>query len=147
MKHNMNIIQIRGIRGLILTGCAICCLAVGFIGFPGWILMHLWNYAASYANMVPSIGIVQGILLWGIIIGIYLVCRKEKFVVCVKSPEGLSEDELKEVFADLKEQNAQEMIIKSMLKAREAELKLKDKSTDTKITEETVEAADKQIGE
>ena len=125
MKHNMNIIQIKGIRGLILAGAAVCCLAVGFIGFPGWILMHLWNIGASYTDILPAIGIIQGILLWGIIIASYFTFKRDKFIICVKSPEGLSEDELKSVMADLKEQAAQDMIIQSMLKAREAELKYK----------------------
>jgi hypothetical protein len=121
----MNVIEIRGIRGLIITGCAICCLAVGFIGFPGWILMHLWNYLASFAMDVPSIGIIQGILLWGIVIASYFAFRKDKLIVCVKSPRGLNEDELKSVFADLKESTKEDIILKTMLKAREAELKYK----------------------
>lgn len=125
MKHNMNVIEIRGIRGLIITGCAICCLAVGFVGFPGWILMHLWNYLASFAMDVPSIGIIQGILLWGIVIASYFAFRKDKLIVCVKSPRGLNEDELKSVFADLKESTKEDIILKTMLKAREAELKYK----------------------
>lgn len=141
MKHNMNVIEIRGIRGLIITGCAICCLAVGFIGFPGWILMHIWNYCVSMIQVsVPSIGIIQGVLLWGIIIASYMTFKKNKFIVCVKSPKGLSEDELKSVFADLKETTKEDLILKSMLKAREAELKYKaeNKAADVE-TEEKIE--------
>ena len=124
MKHNMNVIEIRGIRGMIMTGGIICCLAVGFIGFPGWIMMHLWNFGASYSLNMPSIGIIQGILLWGIIIAAYFAFRKDKLIVCVKSPKGLSEEELKSVFADLKESTKEDIVLKTMLKAREAELKL-----------------------
>lgn len=139
MKHNMNVIEIRGIRGLIITGCAICCLAVGFIGFPGWILMHIWNYCASMTlASVPSIGIIQGILLWGIIIASYFAFRKDKLIVCVKTPRGLSEDELKSVFADLKESTKQDIVLQSMLRARETELKLKAENKNTESeTEET----------
>lgn len=125
MKHNMNVIEIRGIRGIILTGCAICCLAVGFIGFPGWVLMHIWNYAVSFSADIPSIGIIQGVLLWGILIAAYFAFRKDPLIVCVKTPKGLSEEELKSVFADLKESSKEDLILKSMLKARETELKLK----------------------
>ena len=138
MKHNMNVIEIRGIRGLIITCGVICCLAVGFIAFPGWVFMHLWNYFASYSLPVPSIGIIQGILLWGIIIASYLAFRKDKFIVCVKSPKGLSEDELKSVFADLKESTKEDIVLKTMLKAREAELKYKaeqDKESEEQETE------------
>ena len=139
MKHNMNVIEIRGIRGLILTGCAICCLAVGFIGFPGWIFMHIWNFCASYSLVVPSIGIIQGILLWGIIVAAYFTFRKNKMVVCIKSPKGLSEDELKAVFADLKEATKEDLILKSMMKARETELKLKTEKKEEDSESEKVE--------
>ena len=147
MKHNMSVIEIRGIRGLLLAGSAICCLAVGFIGFPGWILMHIWNYAASFSVTVPGIGIFQGVLLWGIIIASYLIFKKDKLIVCVKSPKGLSEEELKSVFADLKEISKEDLILKSMIKARETELKLKnieDKSNqevenDAKIKTESID--------
>ena len=125
MKHDMNVIEIRGIRGLIITGGIVCCLAVGFIGFPGWVFMHIWNYFASFSLDVPAIGIIQGILLWGIVIASYFAFRKDKFIVCVKSPKGLSEDELKSVFADLKESTKEDIVLKTMLKAREAELKYK----------------------
>ena len=136
MKHNMNVIEIRGIRGLIITGCAICCLAVGFIGFPGWILMHLWNYLASFSPEVPAIGIVQGVLLWGIVIASYFAFKKDKFIVCFRTPKGLSEEELKSVFADLKDSTKEDLILKSMLKARETELKLKAEEMKTESQNE-----------
>lgn len=139
MKHNMNIIEIRGIRGLILTGCAICCLAVGFIVFPGWIFMHIWNFCASYSLAIPSIGIIQGILLWGIIVASYFTFRKNSLIVCVKSPKGLSEDELKSVFADLKESTKEDIILKTMMKARETELKLKTEKKEEDSESEKVE--------
>ena len=43
----------------------------------------------------------------------------------MKSPQGLSEEELKSVFADIKKQSLEDPILKAMLKAREAELKYK----------------------
>jgi len=138
MKHNMNVIEIRGIRGMIITGCAICCLAVGFIVFPGWIMMHIWNFCASYSLSVPSIGIIQGVLLWGIVIASYLTFKKDKFIVCFRTPKGLSEDELKSVFADLKESTKEDIVLKSMLKARETELKLKSEEESKKEEAEEV---------
>lgn len=144
MKHNMNVIEIRGIRGLIITGGAICCLAVGFIGFPGWVLMHLWNYFASFSLNVPAIGIIQGILLWGIAIASYFAFKKDKFIVCFKTPQGLSEEELKSVFADLKDSTKEDLILKSMLKARETELKLKAGEMKSEEQTEEISATDEK---
>ena len=126
MKKNLNVIQIKGIRCLVIFALVLCCLAAGFVVFPGWIAMHIWNAVASFSDIIPNIGIIQGVLLWGIIIASYFTFKKNRIVVCVKSPKGLNEDELKAVFADLKKQNADDKIIKAMMKARETELKIQE---------------------
>ena len=75
MKKKLNVIQIKGIKGLLLLGMALCCLCVGFIVFPGWIAMHIWNCVTSYSAVLPSIGIFQGVLLWAIILASYFTFR------------------------------------------------------------------------
>ncbi len=137
MKKNINVIQIRGIRGLIIAGMVVCCLCAGFVAFPGLVAMVVWNYISSHISQLPSIGIIQGILLWGIIVASYFVFRKEKLVVCMKSPQGLSEDELKAVFADIKKQSQDDKIIQAMIKARETELKLNE-TKEENISEQNV---------
>ena len=126
MKKNINVIEIRGIRGLIIAGLIVCCLCAGFIVFPGLVAMTAWNFIVSFTTQIPPIGIFQGILLWGILVALYFILRKDKFVICFKSPEGLNEEELKTVFADIKKQAQDDKILQTMLKARETELKLKD---------------------
>ena len=131
MKKNFNVIQINGVRGLIMAGFIVTCLAAGFGAFPGWVCMHLWNFGASYTDALPSIGLIQGLLLWGIMVAAYFTFRKQKLVVCMKAPKGLSDEELKAVFADIKKQAQDDTILQAMIKAREAELKIKDEQKDT----------------
>ena len=135
MKKNLNVIQIRGIKGLFIAGMVVCCLFAGFIVFPGWVWMQLWNMVSPYITNIPQIGLIQGILLWGIIIAAYFTFRKEKIVVCVRSPKGLSEDELKAVFADIKKQSIDDPVLQAMMKAREAELKINTNEPDSDKTE------------
>ncbi len=125
MKKNLNIIQIRGIKGILFVVFIGCCLAAGFVVFPGYVAMHAWNFAVKYTAQLPTIGIIQGILLWGIIAASYFTFRKEKLVVCMRASDGLSENELKEVFKSIKKQAANDIIIQNMIKAREAEIKIK----------------------
>ena len=125
MKKNLNVIQIKGLRGLIVAGFIVSCLIAGFVVFPGWLGMQLWNFLSNYTSNIPMIGLVQGILLWGIVATLYFILRKEKVVVCMRTPQGLSEEELKSVFADIKKQSLEDPILQAMLKAREAELKYK----------------------
>ena len=138
MKKNFNVIQIKGIRGLMLAGLVVCCLFAGFVVFPGWVVMHLWNYISSYFMQMPNIYLAQGVLLWAIVVVAYFTFRKEKVVVCVKNPQGLSEEELKEVFANVKRQSQEDPILQAMLKARDAELKIKSeeviKQSETEAT-------------
>lgn len=136
MKKNINVIQIRGIRGLIIAGMVVCCLFAGFVVFPGLVAMLVWNFIAAHISQIPSIGIIQGILLWGIIVGSYFVFRKEKIVVCMKSSQELTEEELKTVFADIKKQAQDDKILQAMLKARETELKLKESDDEHKTRQE-----------
>lgn len=127
MKKNLNVIQIKGTRGLLCVVGFVCCLIAGFICFPGYVAMHLWNLISNNFMPIPAIGIIQGILLWGIIVASYFLFRKEKLVVCMRSTdEGLSEDELRQVFAKLKKQADNDTLIQSMLRAKETELKIKN---------------------
>ena len=109
-----------------MAGFIVTCLVAGFAVFPGLVCMHLWNLCASFAEKLPSIGLFQGLLLWGIMVAAYFTFRKQKLVVCMKTPQGLSEEELKAVFADIKKQTQDDTILQAMIKAREAELKLKE---------------------
>ena len=137
MKKNFNVIQIKGVRGIILAVFIVTCLAAGFIVFPGWLSMHVWNIISSYTLNVPTIGLFQGVLLWGIIAASYFIFRKEKVVVCMRGQEGLSEEELKAVFANIKKQSQEDPILQAMIRAREAELKIKTLESINNIQEES----------
>lgn len=145
MKKNLNIIQIKGVRGIILAVFIVACLAAGFIVFPGWLSMQIWNIAASYSLNIPTIGLFQGVLLWGIIVACYFIFRKEKVVVCMKTPQGLNDDELKAVFADIKKQAEMDPVLQAMMRAREAELRVKTledlKNNDIETKTDVVEAS------
>ena len=126
MKKDFNVIQIKGTKGILMLIATGCCLFAGFAVFPGWVAMQIWNFVASYAGNVPLIGLFQGVLLWGILVAAYFTFRKERVVICLKDPRGVSEEELKAVFANIKKQTGDDKIIQAMMKARETELKLKE---------------------
>lgn len=127
MKKGINIIQIKGTKGVILAIGIVCCLIAGFVVFPGFVAMYLWNFTAHHVSNIPVIGIFQGVLLWGIVAASYYTFRKEKHVVYMNTPmlEGLSDEELKNVFAEIKRQAQDDPVLQNMIKAREAEFKIK----------------------
>ena len=128
MKRNFNVIQIKGFMGIVYLAFIVVCLAAGFGWFPGWLCMKLWNLASSYVPQIPAISIFQGILLWAIIAASYFTFRKDKLVVFMNASEGLSEEELKAVFADMKKQVKDDLFLKNMMKSRDAELRIKNLS-------------------
>ena len=102
----------------------------------------MWNYITNFVDNMPTIGLIQGILLWGIIAFSYFLFRKDKVVVCMQAPQGLSDEELKAVFADIKKQSLEDPILQSMLKARESEFKYKKAQQELEKDSETVSNVD-----
>ena len=119
-----------------MAGFIVSCLIAGFVAFPGLVLMYAWNFVTTYVENLPTIGIFQGILLWGITALAYFLFRKEKVVVCMRAPQGLSDEELKKVFSEIKSNSPDDAIIQAMMKAREAEFLIKNKEAETQNKEE-----------
>ncbi len=144
MKKNLNVIQIKGFRGILYLVFIGCCLAAGFGWFPGWLCMNVWNFVSKYFIRMPSIGIIQGLLLWAIIAASYFTFRKEKLVVCMKASDGLSEEELKAVFAEMKQNIQDDTFMKNMIKAHRAELKINNLAN-TSIPKTDIEKNNEKI--
>ena len=120
MKRNLRVIQINGIRGII-TACLIgACLIAGFVCFPGYVAMNIWNFVAAKI-MAPTLGLLQGIVLWGIITVSYLIIKKHRFVVSFKAPDDLSDEELMQVMNKLEMQQPNDIITQAMIKSRKLE--------------------------
>ncbi len=64
MNKKYNIIKLSGFKGLVLIVFLAGSLVTGFLVFPGWVCMHLWNFAASFFDKIPQMEIIHGILLW-----------------------------------------------------------------------------------
>lgn len=108
-KNNFKAVHIFGFRGLFLFLFIISCLVAGFGIFPAFVSMNLWNYVAIKTGSFPAINFLQGLLLWAIVAFSVFVFSKKKFIVCFKSPQELTEDEVSDVVSRIKE-------IKSTLK-------------------------------
>lgn len=118
MKRNFNVIQINGFRGLLIVAGIVSCLAAGFVVFPGFVMKSVWNLISSYTGVLPSIAMVQGILLWGIVVVGYLAFRKKGFFVEFKSSNDLSQAEMDEVMQRIRLQRQAEIIERAMRSAQ-----------------------------
>lgn len=143
-KRNAKVIQIAGIRGLLLVGFVAVCLAAGFIVFPGLVAMHLWNYAVSFTYFIPAINIYQGILLWAIF-GItgFIINDRKKFLAAYKAPTQLSEEEMRKLMERVKIQSQAQMLNSMILKSKELQ-SMEEKNNVEKIDKLDKEEAQSQ---
>ena len=135
MRRNAKIIQINGFRGLLTALFIITCLGAGFIAFPGFVAMSIWNYFAG--SNVPQINLYQGILLWAIIFLTYFIATKQRVAVSFATPKELNEEELKTLMERVKMQSQARMINKMILKNLEENEKISQNASDNEINKET----------
>ncbi len=101
----MKIIQINGFRGLLLVAFIGICLFAGFVVFPGLVSMYLWNrYLVNLASF-PSITLVQGTLLWGIIAVSYFILAKGENPIAFKRVNELSNSDVDNIIRNAKIQS------------------------------------------
>lgn len=132
MKNRPKIIQICGIKGLLTALFIVTCLAAGFIAFPGYVAMNIWNHFTT--GIIPAINLYQGILLWAIVAIIYFIATKQRFAVSFGGPKELNDEELKVLMERVKMQSQARMINKMMLKELE-EVKKEELSNENKSSE------------
>lgn len=114
MRQKARIIQISGLRGMVLTVFIVSCLVAGFVGFPSLVMMYGWNFLGSIFD-IPQINVYQGFLLWVLAAGtIYILNDKNKYLstMQIKAPRALTEEEFKKVIEKARIQ-AQAQILKS----------------------------------
>ena len=135
MKRKINIIQINGIRGLFLVVGAVLCLGAGFIVFPGFVMELLWNALSAYTGLIPKIALLQGILLWGIMVLGYFVIVKKGHFIQFKSTDDLTQEELDEVMEQIHMDYRADMAATVLPKLKELEKQLQEdlKEDDTGV--------------
>ena len=96
MNRRFNVIQLSGLKGIFFILFLIGCAAAGFLIFPGWVCMHIWNYAMSFFVDMPAMTMLHGIILWCIIALITFQLNKKDFGISFKKVET-PEDRLRKI--------------------------------------------------
>ena len=121
MKKNFNVIQINGIKGLIMAGGIVACLFAGFVMFPGIVMKTVWNFISSSIGIIPQIATLQGVLLWGIVVVSYFAFRRKGLMVEFKSADDLSRDEMDEVMQRISMERQSDILTKALMNAKKME--------------------------
>lgn len=92
MNKHFRIVDVNGFRGLMLFLFILLCLACGFIAFPGFVAMTLWNMLATSISL-PEINMLQGILLWAIVAFAIYMFSNHKVVIVMQSRHKVTKGE------------------------------------------------------
>ena len=104
MNRRFNVIQLSGLKGIFFILFIIGCAAAGFLIFPGWVCMHIWNYAMSFFVDMPAMTMLHGIILWCIIALITFQLNKKDFGISFKKVETPEERLRKIIEAKIKKE-------------------------------------------
>lgn len=137
MKRNAKIIQINGLRGIVMAMFIVTCLIAGFVIFPGFVAMNIWNH---FATFIPQLNIYQGVLLWSIVALVGFIVNKQSFSVSFASPKELNEEEMNMLMERIKLQSQAKILNQMMLKNLE-EIKKEEikESVDSDDNKEKIE--------
>lgn len=102
-KNNVRVIQINGFRGLLLSFFIVSCLVAGFIAFPAFLTMNIWNYLVAKSVSLPAINFSQGVLLWAIVVISAFLFNKKRFIVSFSAEQELSENQVQRIVSKVKE--------------------------------------------
>ena len=116
MKRNAKIIQISGFRGILTAIFVVVCLAAGFIAFPGYVAMNIWN---RFVQTLPEINLMQGVLLWAIVALTCFIANKQRFAISFETPKELTEDEMNDLMERVRMQSQAKLLNKIITKSIE----------------------------
>ena len=117
MRKKLRVIQINGFRGICMALGIVSCLIAGFVVFPGMVAMNIWNFISVKTALIPSLGLIQGILLWGITVVTYMITKKNSLIVSFKAPTELTEEEIDEVMKRVNFEAATQRMMDDVIKS------------------------------
>ena len=117
MRKKLRVIQIHGVRGICMALGIVSCLIAGFVVFPGMVAMNIWNFISVKTALIPSLGLIQGILLWGITVVTYMITKKNNLIVSFKAPTELTEEEIDEVMKRVNFEAATQRMMDDIIKS------------------------------
>ena len=99
MNRKFSVIKINGFKGIVLAVFIAGCLIAGFLTFPGWLCMHIWNFIAGYFSNMPLMTLTHGIILWCILALSFYAINTGNFALSFGSavPAQPIEERIKEI--------------------------------------------------
>ena len=102
MNKKVKVVEINGFRGILVIAFAIMCAVAGFIVFPAWALMNLWNMLGTHIYNLPHMNLLHGFMLYAIFILLYFATNSHKTCFGISSV-NLSKSHITSVMKDFED--------------------------------------------
>ncbi len=97
MNKNFKVVQINGLSGILFLVLIVTGLFCGFVIFPIWVIMTVWNAVVSDIFYGPMINYIQAGMLWLLVALVLYLMLKNSVSIKIQRDANLSEEELKEL--------------------------------------------------
>ena len=135
MKKNAKIIEIKGLRGIVMVLFVAVCLCAGFVVFPAKVAVYLWNRLAFNYFALPLISLWQGMLLWAAVaLSVYIFNSRNR-MLSFKTTAQLSDAEMKMLMDRIKIQAEARRLNSLLMKEKIEKQDEKDKIENKDISE------------
>ncbi len=97
MNKNFKVVQINGLSGILFLVLIVTGLFCGFVIFPIWVIMTVWNAVVADIFYGPVINYIQAAMLWILVALVLYLILKNSVSIKIQRDANLSEEELKEL--------------------------------------------------
>jgi len=143
MRKGPKVIQICGMRGILMAIFIVTCLFAGFVIFPSKMAAYLWNYIGSTYIALPQINALQGGLLWAMTALAFYLLNSKSFAISFGQPTELSEEEMRILMDRIRMQKQAQKLNAMIMKSSEIKIMNKniepDKNIDSAENKKTAE--------
>ena len=135
MKRNYNIIKISGFKGILFAVFVVGCLIAGFLTFPSWVCMHIWNYISGFISGMPQMTLLHGAILWCIIALSIYALNQGNFSISFGGVSQVPPNEarIKEILNQIHERNSNLANIDKVLNSEIEKVISDESNSDDKV--------------
>ena len=102
MNKRIKVIEIRGFRGALTVAYMVFCLAGGFLFFPAWVIMSLWNLFSTYVYSLPHMSLIHGFMMYVLFVLLYFATNSDKAAIGISSAK-MSKSHIAALLNDVEE--------------------------------------------
>ena len=100
MNRKIKVVEINGFKGMLVIAYAVICAVAGFVVFPAWMLMSLWNMLGTYVYHLPHMSLIHGFMLYAIFVLLYFATTSHKTCFGITS-KTLSKSHISAMMKDI----------------------------------------------